>query len=94
MNPYIFVIGILVGAVVVWRPARRRVVEVYGFAVEQLVKRKQNKEKILELLGIGKELSNAEIREQLGISSRSVVRYMNQLEKEGKVEQHNLCHII
>ena len=34
-----------------------------------------------------RELSNAEIRKALGVSSRSVVRYLDELEKEGKVEQ-------
>lgn len=68
-------------------------------------KKRENKEKILELLkknhstphqatgvdgtgqaGLGnKELSNADIREALGISDRSVIRYMDELEREGKV---------
>ncbi|MDP3999090.1 MAG: HTH domain-containing protein [bacterium] len=34
-----------------------------------------------------KELSNAEIRKALGVSSRTAVRYLDELEKEGKVEQ-------
>ncbi|MEX2008393.1 MAG: HTH domain-containing protein [Candidatus Spechtbacterales bacterium] len=32
-------------------------------------------------------LSNAEIRSALGVSGRTVVRYMDELEAEGKVEQ-------
>jgi len=33
------------------------------------------------------ELSNAKIRETLGVSSRTAVRYLDELEKKGKVEQ-------
>lgn len=33
------------------------------------------------------ELSNADIRNALGIFERSVVRYMDELEHEGKAEQ-------
>ncbi|MBI2048168.1 MAG: hypothetical protein HYT27_03435, partial [Parcubacteria group bacterium] len=32
-----------------------------------------------------KKLSNAEIRASLGVSSRTAVRYLDELEKEGKV---------
>ena len=34
-----------------------------------------------------KELSNAEIRKALGVSSRTAVRYLDELEREGKIEQ-------
>lgn len=34
-----------------------------------------------------KELGNAEIRTELGVSSRTVVKYMDELEREGKVKQ-------
>ena len=32
-------------------------------------------------------ISNSEIRKALGVSSRTAVRYLDELEKEGKVEQ-------
>lgn len=34
-----------------------------------------------------RELSNTEIRKALGVSSRTAVRYLDELEKEGRVEQ-------
>ncbi|MBI4159766.1 HTH domain-containing protein [Candidatus Wolfebacteria bacterium] len=33
------------------------------------------------------ELSNAEVRMALGVSSRTAVRYLDELEAEGKIEQ-------
>lgn len=44
------------------------------------------KQKIMGLLQ-ERELSNTDIRGVLGVSSRTAVRYLDELEKEGKVEQ-------
>ncbi len=51
------------------------------------VKKQENIEKILNLLKQRGDLSNFDIREALGFRDRSVVRYMDLLEREGKVEQ-------
>ena len=56
-------------------------------ALGQSRKKEERKEKILELLEERGELSNSDIREALGVSRRSVARYLDQLEREGKVEQ-------
>ena len=58
-----------------------------NFAVEQSVSKQRNKQKILELLKITNELTNEKIKEELGVTDRSVVRYMDELEKAGKVAQ-------
>lgn len=49
----------------------------------------KNKEKILALFSGAKqeELNNEDIRSALGLSRRSVTRYMTELEREGEVEQ-------
>ena len=60
---------------------------IYSFALEQTVRKNANKEKIMELFKERPELTNADIREKLGVTERSVVRYMDELEKSGKVEQ-------
>lgn len=53
----------------------------------KITSKRENKEKILALLAEKSELSNVDIRESLGISGRSAIRYMDELEREGKVER-------
>ena len=56
-------------------------------AVETASQKEGRKESALALLREHGKLSNAEIRKELGVASRTVVKYMDELEKEGKVEQ-------
>ncbi|MCP6719961.1 MAG: winged helix-turn-helix domain-containing protein [Patescibacteria group bacterium] len=58
-----------------------------NIALDRTVRKNKNKVRILELLKERPELTNSDIREVLGISRRSVARYMEELEKEGGVEQ-------
>jgi len=94
----IFILGILIAAAVLILYARREaekhgtsareeIVGICSTALEQTARKSANKEKILALLREKKELGNLEIRETLGVSRRSVVNYLDELEKEGKVEQ-------
>lgn len=46
-----------------------------------------NLDKIISMFETDNELTNAEIRNELGVSSRTVVRYMDELEAQGKVIQ-------
>ena len=55
--------------------------------IETASQKETRKQKALVLFQEKSELSNSEIREALGVSGRSVVRYMDELEAEGKVEQ-------
>lgn len=50
-------------------------------------KRQKNLDKIITLFNIDKELTNTKIRKALGVSSRTAVRYMDELEEEGRVIQ-------
>jgi len=56
-------------------------------AVETASQKEARKQKLLAFLKEKEELSNSEIRKALGVSSRTAVRYLDELEKEGKVEQ-------
>ena len=58
-----------------------------GFLEKQQEQKKQNLEKIMEMFVDNAELSNAEIREKLGLDDRTVVNYMDELEKQGKIAQ-------
>lgn len=83
----LIIIGIAIIVLLFSRKTRENIVGICTAAIRQNAKKQENKEKILALLGKRGELSNSDIREALGISERSVVRYMDGLEKENKVEQ-------
>ena len=56
-------------------------------AVETASQKEERKQKALAMFADKSELSNSEIRKTLGVSSRTAVRYLDELEREGKVEQ-------
>lgn len=56
-------------------------------AIETASQKEERKQKIMAMFVDKSELSNAEIRKALSVSSRSVVNYMDELEKDGRVEQ-------
>jgi predicted HTH transcriptional regulator len=46
-----------------------------------------NKQKILDYINRKGRASNAELRELIGVTDRTIVRYMDELEREGKIRQ-------
>ena len=56
-------------------------------ALDRTARRQQNLTYIRQLLRTHPTLANREIRDQLAVSSRTVVRYMNELIERGEVEQ-------
>ena len=69
------------------RPVQNKVVGICATALDQTVRKNANKEKALAFIQEKKEAGNEEIRQYLGVSRRSAVRYLDELEKEGKIEQ-------
>ena len=69
------------------RRGKEATVGICQTALDQTLRKNANKEKALEFIKLRGMASNEEIREHLGVSSRSVVRYMDALEKQDKVEQ-------
>jgi Fic family protein len=59
----------------------------FQVVTERTQRKNQLKARILQLFEGRYELTNADIRESLGIPRRSVTRYMNELEKEGRIKQ-------
>ena len=86
---FIIAVVLLIVIVVLLLPRRAqdKVVGICEAALGQSKKKKENKAKILGLLAQKGEVSNSDIRETLEVSDRTVVRYMNELEEEDKVEQ-------
>lgn len=69
------------------RKTRKTAVGICAAALDQNVRKNANKEKALAFIREKKEVSNEEIREHLLMSPRSVVRYLDALEREDKVQQ-------
>ncbi len=84
---YIILIAVIIVLFLLWMGAKRRGQGITNFTQEQAETKLKNKQKILDLFAVNPELTNEEIREALKISARSVVNYMDELEKEGKVTQ-------
>jgi len=89
MNFLLILIIFLLAAVLLILFSRKetRGENIYSFVLDQTIRKNKNKAKILELFAAKTELTNADIREALGVSAASAVRYMDELEKENKVEQ-------
>jgi len=56
-------------------------------ALDQTVRKNANKQKVIALLQEKGESSNSDLREALGLTERTVTRYMEELERQGRVEQ-------
>ena len=93
-------IGVLTGALAVWvvyagfkyKDMEDKEGDKVSFMRRGLVARQRhaknrNLNKIVELLKEKGELANADIRDELGVSARTIVNYMDELESEGVVEQ-------
>jgi predicted HTH transcriptional regulator len=99
MNPVIISIIltaaiIAIAVIVAWREARKygtttkeELVGICVSAIETASQKETRKQKALAMIQELGELSNAEIRKMLGVSSRTTVRYLDELEREDKVEQ-------
>lgn len=88
MTPTIIIIfGIAIIAILLTKKTKERVAGICAVALGQNARKNANKGKVITLLEERGELSNSDIREALGVSERSAVRYMDELEREGKAEQ-------
>lgn len=76
----ILVIGIILGLIF---SRRRR----SSFNAEQSETKENNKRKVIELLNTKHQITNDEIQNHLGVSDASATRYLDELEKEGKIRQ-------
>lgn len=76
-----FIIGFFLGYLIFSRKNKG------NFISEQSVQKENNKRRILELLETKYEINNDEIQNHLAVSDASATRYLEELEKEGKVRQ-------
>ena len=59
-----------------------------GLISEQEVRKTENKQKILEFVQANGKIQNNDVEKLVGVSNATAERYLNELEKEGKVAQH------
>jgi len=93
------IIGLVIGASLVLafsRSARQKTVGICEVVLGQSAKKRENKEKILALLGEKRELGNSDIREALGVSPRTIVDYMDPVrsssQKKFRIKFFLLCN--
>lgn len=84
MNYLILITVAIVGIALGRYLARRRS---YGLISSQSRKKAENKKKILEFLRENERVVNNDIEKLLGVSDATVTRYLDELEKEGRVRQ-------
>lgn len=95
MNPILPLLAIIIISLLVFRKTRVPIVGICSTALDQTVRKDANKQKVIALLqephstssGQVGGLSNSYLREALKVSDRTITRYMDDLEREGKVEQ-------
>lgn len=85
----IFISGLVVGGVIVWLVFRLRARDKkIGLIERQRREKERDKEAILGILDeVESPLNNNLIEQYLGISDATATRYLEELEKEGKVKQ-------
>ncbi|MDP3763007.1 MAG: HTH domain-containing protein [bacterium] len=83
----LIIIGVAIAVILLARKPREQIAGICAAALDQTVRKNANMEKALAFIREKGSVSNEEIRERLGVSSRTAVRYLDELEKEGKVEQ-------
>jgi biotin operon repressor len=66
---------------------KEKIMGICATALDRTARKGGNKEKVLLLLAERGPLGNAEVAENLGVSARTIVNYMDELEREGRVVQ-------
>ncbi len=59
-----------------------------GLITEQSAKKAENKQKILEFVQVNGKIQHHDAEKLTGVSNATAERYLDELEKEGKLTQH------
>lgn len=85
MNYVVFIIVAITGVALGMYIARRNN---GGLISEQEVRKTKNKQKILEFIQANGKTQNNDVEKLVGVSNATAERYLDELEKEGKLTQH------
>ena len=88
----IFLAGVILGGVLAWIITKKSCSQICkpqskDLLSAQMQKKTANKQKILNLLQTKTKITNNDIEKSLKVSHATAERYLNELEKEGKVKQ-------
>ena len=88
MNYLILIIVAVVGIALGMYLARRNANA--GFIAKQMEQKAENKQKILVFAQEHKKIQNNDVEKLVGVSNATAERYLDELEKEGKLTQHGV----
>jgi len=88
MNYFALIIVAVVGIALGMYIARRNANA--GFIAEQIAKKTGNKQKILVFVQEHGKIQNNDVEKLAGVSNATAERYLDELEKEGKLTQHGV----
>ena len=86
MNYIILIIVALAGIALGMYIARRKAND--GFIARQMEQKTENKQKILSFVQEHGKIQNNDAEKLVGVSNATAERYLDELEKEGKLTQH------
>ena len=86
MNYFVLIIVAVVGIALGMYIARRNTN--IGFIAKQMEQKTENKQKILEFVQTNGKIQNNDVEKLAGVSNATAERYLDELEKEGKLIQH------
>jgi len=87
MNYLILIIVAIVGIALGMYIARRGK---SGLISEQEARKAENKQKILTFVQEHEKIQNNDVEKLVGVSNATAERYLDELEKEGKLTQHGV----
>ena len=86
MNYLVLIIVAIAGIALGMYIARRNTNA--GFIVKQMGQKIENKQKILAFVQEHSKIQNNDVEKLAGVSNAAAERYLDELEKEGKLTQH------
>ena len=88
MNYFILIIVVAITGIALGMYIARR--NASGLIAEQSAKKAENKKKILEFIQTHEKIQNDDVEKLAGVSNATAERYLDELEKEGKLTQHGV----
>ena len=86
MNYFVLIVVALIGIALGMYIARRKADA--GFIVKQMEQKTENKQKIFAFVQEHGKIQNNDVEKLVGVSNATAERYLDELEKEGKLTQH------
>ena len=86
MNYFVLIVVAIVGIALGMYIARRKANA--GFIAKQMEQKAENKQKILAFVQANGKIQNNDVGKLAGVSNATAERYLDELEKEGKLTQH------